>query len=229
VFQPIMLQLRLVRVVQSMKVVSTMAILLCLVGFSAASADETSGKNDLTPQKLEPGPLLMLREKLLKTILEEGQIGVGVKPYLDAFMLIEKSVHDGKDETVIKSELDRLSVAIAFQQKHTFGDVYTSTTDKIWAPYILSILRRVKYNWHPAKSTPSNVVVLRYSIYKDGGIYNIVIFKSSGDPTTDHEAVNAVKRASPVAPWPAIAEDNKVDVEQSFNYRAQRNAPGRSN
>jgi TonB family protein len=50
---------------------------------------------------------------------------------------------------------------------------------------------------------PSGTVLLRFTLARNGSIADIQIYKSSGHPVLDNEAIESLKRAQPLPPLPA--------------------------
>lgn len=90
------------------------------------------------------------------------------------------------------------------------GRDYISSS--IWDEYISTLWERVKRNWTPPPQK-SLMAVIVVKIGKDGWIKEIEIEKSSGSPTYDRRALEAIKASSPF-PSPPSGDD----VEIGFRF-----------
>lgn len=87
-----------------------------------------------------------------------------------------------------------------------------------FGPYMRDLQRRIKMNWDPPKGNESKRVVLLFKIAKDGRLLNCSVFKSSGLPSADNAALNAVKLTAPFRPLPAEFKGQSIDIQFTFDY-----------
>lgn len=87
-----------------------------------------------------------------------------------------------------------------------------------FGPYMRELQRRIKMNWNPPKGNESKRVVLLFKIAKDGRLLSCSVFKSSGLPSADSAAVNAVKLTAPFKPLPAEFKGQSIDIQFTFDY-----------
>ena len=87
-----------------------------------------------------------------------------------------------------------------------------------FGPYMKDLQRRIKMNWDPPKGNESKRVVLLFKIAKDGRLLNCSVFKSSGLPSADNAALNAVKLTAPFRPLPAEFKGQSIDIQFTFDY-----------
>jgi len=78
--------------------------------------------------------------------------------------------------------------------------------------------RRIKMNWSPPKGNESKRVVLLFSISRDGRLLNVKVYKSSGIPTCDNAAIQAVQLTAPFKPLPPEYRGDSVDIQFTFDY-----------
>ena len=78
--------------------------------------------------------------------------------------------------------------------------------------------RRIKMNWDPPKGNESKRVVLLFKIAKDGRLLSCSVFKSSGLPSADKAAINAVQATAPFRPLPAEFRGSSIDIQFTFDY-----------
>ena len=87
-----------------------------------------------------------------------------------------------------------------------------------FGPYMRDLQRRIKMNWDPPKGNESKRVVLLFKIAKDGRLLTCSVFKSSGLPSADKAAVNAVQLTAPFRPLPAEYKGQSIDIQFTFDY-----------
>ena len=87
-----------------------------------------------------------------------------------------------------------------------------------FGPYMRELQRRIKMNWSPPKGNESKRVVLLFSISRDGRLLNVKVYKSSGIPTCDNAAIQAVQLTAPFKPLPPEYRGDSVDIQFTFDY-----------
>lgn len=87
-----------------------------------------------------------------------------------------------------------------------------------FGPYMRDLQRRIKMNWNPPKGNESKRVVLLFKIAKDGRLLSCSVFKSSGLPSADQAALDAVKLTAPFKPLPAEYKNQSIDIQFTFDY-----------
>lgn len=87
-----------------------------------------------------------------------------------------------------------------------------------FGPYMRELQRRIKINWNPPKGNESKRVVLLFKIAKDGRLLSCSVFKSSGLPSSDKAALDAVKLTAPFKPLPAEFKGASIDIQFTFDY-----------
>lgn len=87
-----------------------------------------------------------------------------------------------------------------------------------FGPYMRELQRRIKMNWDPPKGNESKRVVLLFKIAKDGRLLSCSVFKSSGLPSADKAAINAVQATAPFRPLPAEFKGSSIDIQFTFDY-----------
>lgn len=87
-----------------------------------------------------------------------------------------------------------------------------------FGPYMRELQRKIKYNWHPPKGNESRKVVLLFKIAKNGSLLSCRVYRSSGLPSADQAALNAVKMTAPFGPLPADYKGSNIDIQFTFDY-----------
>ena len=87
-----------------------------------------------------------------------------------------------------------------------------------FGPYMRELQRRIKMNWNPPKGNESKRVVLLFKIAKDGRLLSCSVFKSSGLPSADQAALDAVKLTAPFRPLPVEYKNSSIDIQFTFDY-----------
>ena len=87
-----------------------------------------------------------------------------------------------------------------------------------FGPYMRELQRRIKLNWHPPKGNESRKVVLLFKIAKNGQLLSCRVYRSSGLPSADQAALNAVKLTAPFRPLPTDYKGSNIDIQFTFDY-----------
>lgn len=92
-----------------------------------------------------------------------------------------------------------------------------------WGEYATSMIRRIRYHWYnnmPAlvQMGVKGVVVIRFTIQRDGTITDITLLQSSGHPPFDFAARKAIELSSPLQPLPADFPKPSERVTAGFYY-----------
>lgn len=87
-----------------------------------------------------------------------------------------------------------------------------------FGPYMRDLQRRIKMNWDPPKGNESKRVVLLFKIAKDGRLLSVRVYKSSGIPSADKAALNAVQLTAPFRPLPSEFRGASIDIQFTFDY-----------
>lgn len=87
-----------------------------------------------------------------------------------------------------------------------------------FGPYMRELQRKIKLNWHPPKGNESRKVVLLFKIAKNGQLLSCRVYRSSGLPSADQAALNAVKLTAPFRPLPADYKGTNIDIQFTFDY-----------
>lgn len=96
--------------------------------------------------------------------------------------------------------------------------VPVSNGEPDFRPYMNELQRRIKMNWNPPKGNESKRVVVLMKIAKDGRLLSVNIHESSGVPSIDQAALDAVKLTAPFRPLPAGYSGNSIDIQFTFDY-----------
>ena len=95
-----------------------------------------------------------------------------------------------------------------------------------FAPYMMSVQRKLAKAWHPARGAERLVPKLRFKIHKNGTVSHIEILKSTGNSAVDKAAIKAVESAAPFSRLPAGSPET-IDMVFSFNYQILKRLTGR--
>lgn len=108
----------------------------------------------------------------------------------------------------------------------TFNSTFASVTSNVYNVqqppqnneayfnlYIRELESKIKINWDPPTATQSKQVVLLLKIAKDGKLLSVRVFKSSGIPSFDRTALQAVQFAAPFSPLPAGFRGGTIDIQ----------------
>lgn len=97
-----------------------------------------------------------------------------------------------------------------------------NTLDYKFHSYYLALKRKIELVWeYPLQARMNGLqgrLLMRFIINRDGSLAEIKILRSSGSPYLDHEAVRAVKAASPFPPLPERMQSKTLTVTATFEY-----------
>jgi len=117
---------------------------------------------------------------------------------------VQRSIHEIKERMVSRQNLQ---------------EEYLKTSKIIEAKrnaYFDAIAARIQANWSLLKNQMENVGALRTDIglhiQRDGTVTQIVIEKPSGNALFDEFAVRAVKKSTPLPPFPKELRDDTLEV-----------------
>jgi TonB family protein len=99
-----------------------------------------------------------------------------------------------------------------------------------WGPYAAAMVAKIRLHWY--QNMPEvirlglkGVVVIRFTIQRDGRITDITTLESSGVPPFDYAAAKAIELASPLSPLPKDFPEPDERVTAAFYYNMT--PPGR--
>ena len=99
-----------------------------------------------------------------------------------------------------------------------------------WGPYAAGMVAKIRLHWY--ENMPEvirlglkGVVIIRFTIQRDGRITDITTLQSSGVPPFDFAAAKAIELASPLAPLPKDFPEPTERVTAAFYYNMT--PPGR--
>ncbi|HUP64315.1 MAG TPA: energy transducer TonB [Thermoanaerobaculia bacterium] len=92
-----------------------------------------------------------------------------------------------------------------------------------WGPYAAAMIARIRLHWYNnmpdiIRMGVQGVVVIRYTIQRNGDVTDLTILQSSGIPPFDFAARKAIELASPLAPLPADFPQPYERVTAAFYY-----------
>jgi len=92
-----------------------------------------------------------------------------------------------------------------------------------WGDYADQMIGKIRYHWYSnmpplIRLGVKGVVVLRFTIQRDGRITDIQILRSSGSPPYDFAARKAIELSSPLKPLPADFPNPNERVTAGFYY-----------
>jgi len=101
-------------------------------------------------------------------------------------------------------------------------ELWLRTTDRRYVGYFQKVYQRVRSHWvfprELALKLQQGLVVVSFTIRRDGRIDDIAVRKSSGFKEFDENVVLAVERAAPLPPVPASLGARDLHVNAPFEY-----------
>jgi TonB family protein len=92
------------------------------------------------------------------------------------------------------------------------------TGDFCCPEYISLMVDRIRSGWD-SKAAATAIVIVRYTILRDGTIRDTVVERSSGDPALDLRAQRAVVNTRQLPPLPAGYNNPSLTMHLTFEYR----------
>ncbi|HEC25395.1 MAG TPA: energy transducer TonB [bacterium] len=100
--------------------------------------------------------------------------------------------------------------------------VNLNTTTIKYASYLLHVKNKIENVWeYPRKARMegiSGTLVIKFSINKNGSIYNVRILRSSRKKMLDKAAVRAIREAARYNPFPHYWKINRLNIIGTFIY-----------
>ncbi len=84
--------------------------------------------------------------------------------------------------------------------------------------YLVTMLDRIRSNWDQRTETPG-VVVVRFTIERDGRLTQVGVEESSGNPLLDNASLRAVLITRQLPPLPAQFPNPTLTVHLNFQYQ----------
>jgi TonB family protein len=90
-------------------------------------------------------------------------------------------------------------------------------------PYLLQVLAKVRRNWmaivpDSARMGRRGLVLIQFSIDRDGGVPKLVIASTSGITAFDRAAVAGISASNPFPPLPAAYRGDQIRLQMAFSY-----------
>lgn len=87
-------------------------------------------------------------------------------------------------------------------------------------PYMNTMYRTIKKNWHPTENSGAGEVVISYKIKRDGTIIEPKVV-SSTNKALNQSAIEAIEKSSPLQPLPKKCKKDLIEVSFTFNYNLE--------
>jgi len=87
-----------------------------------------------------------------------------------------------------------------------------------YAYYVQQMLARISANWQRVPVRGETVVIVRFTILKNGSVQDVEVEQSSGLAMLDRAAMRAVFLADPMPPLPNTYPRDRVGVHLRFQY-----------
>ena len=101
-------------------------------------------------------------------------------------------------------------------------EISLNTLDYKFHSYYLALKRKIELVWeYPYKARQTGVqgrLLMNFVINRDGSLAEVTILRSSGVELLDHEAVRAIRGASPFPPLPDRMNTKRLSVTATFEY-----------
>lgn len=101
--------------------------------------------------------------------------------------------------------------------------VNLNTTTIKYASYLLNVKNKIEDVWeYPGQAREQNIsgiLVIEFSINKDGSLHSVSVLRSSGKKILDRAAVKAIYDAARYNPFPKYWTINRLNIIGTFIYR----------
>src|SRR4029079_11436827 len=84
--------------------------------------------------------------------------------------------------------------------------------------YVAQMVEQIRMNWD-GRAEVAGLVIVKYTIQRDGTITDATVEKTSGYTALDISALRAVMNTRKLLPLPAAFPDQKLGVHLNFDYR----------
>jgi len=98
------------------------------------------------------------------------------------------------------------------------GGTVVTTPGSALAHYLTLVDWKIHQNWVPSAlaAGPEARVVVRIRVLRTGQVQEVAIEESSGSPTLDSSALQAIRQSLPFPPFPYIITDPFLDLRYQF-------------
>ena len=110
------------------------------------------------------------------------------------------------------AELDKDS----YEFEHIFG--FNLVVSPQTGNYIDYVNNKIQKNWHPGDCKTNEMVVLSLTLSKDGALMSKLVEMSSGNEEFEEQAIKAVEKSAPFAPFPESMKDETMTIRINFSY-----------
>ena len=84
--------------------------------------------------------------------------------------------------------------------------------------YMTDLQEKIQKSWFPPECLERDGhALVKFSVARTGHIYSAQIVESSGDPVYDESALEALRKASPLAHFPASTSRGSLTIKYSFD------------
>lgn len=98
------------------------------------------------------------------------------------------------------------------------GDTGIAARQNDFSEYMTDLKSKIQHNWNPPDCLDHNGhALVKFSITRSGDVYASEILESSGDEVFDESAMEAIKKASPFAHFPADTSKGSLTIKYSFD------------
>lgn len=99
-----------------------------------------------------------------------------------------------------------------------FSDNVPCESQNDFSGYMTTLQGKIQKNWNPPECLERDGhALVKFSIARNGAVYSSQIVESSGDPVFDESAMEAIRKASPFANFPANTSRGSITIKYSFD------------
>ena len=109
-------------------------------------------------------------------------------------------------------------IVLIFMSFLLINSVYAIEPQEDFSGYMADLQGKIQKSWFPPECLERDGhALVKFSVARTGHIYSAQIVESSGDPVYDESALEALRKASPLAHFPASTSRGSLTIKYSFD------------
>ncbi len=137
--------------------------------------------------------------------------------------LIRPPIEDINIDEISEADSTRLTHEKLHTPLGSEDTISLDTKDKRYVSYTVLIRKEIMHNWrYPQEAREyllEGILLVVFSVGRNGEMIQIQILKTSGHEILDMEAVRAIRKAAPFPPFPEHITASRLNIRANFDYR----------
>lgn len=114
--------------------------------------------------------------------------------------------------------VDFKKVVLVFMSFLLINSVSAIEPQENFSGYMADLREKIQRSWFPPECLERDGhALVKFSVTRAGDIHSVEIIESSGNPVYDESALEALRKASPLAHFPANTSRGSLTIEYSFD------------